>query len=79
MSQENDKIFLAEVTASDGWIWSCWCIGHPGEEESISKAVRSIFNSQAANGDLFALEVNVKMTDFKTAGLYLTFIPMREA
>lgn len=79
MLQENEKIFLAEVTASDGWIWSCWCVGQRGEEESISRAVKSIFNIEASNGDLFALEVNVKETDFKTAGLFLTFLPMREA
>ena len=72
------KIYLVEVKASDGWIWSGWFLGDPGEEDRISKTARSIFDHGASDG-LHALEVNAKMTDFTFNPLFCNFIPMREA
>ena len=76
--KKNEKIYLVEVKASDGWIWSGWFLGYPGEEESISKAARAVFD-HAASDDLHALEVKAKMTDFTCISLFCDFIPMREA
>ena len=78
MSQENAKIYLVEVKASDGWIWSGWYKGQPGEEEAICKVAKFIFDRAASDG-LHALEVNAKMTDFTFNPLFCNFIPMREA
>ena len=78
MSQENEKIYLVEVKASDGWIWSGWYKGLPGEEEAICEVAKFIFDREASDG-LHALEVNAKMTDFTFNPLFCNFIPMREA
>lgn len=78
MSHESEKIYLVEVKASDGWIWSGWFLGQPGEEAKICKVAKSIFDKGASDG-LHALEVNAKMTDFTFNPLFCDFIPMREA
>ncbi len=76
--KKSEKIYLVEVKASDGWIWSAWFFGQPGEEAKICKVAKTIFNNGASD-DLYALEVNVKMTDFTFNPLFCNFIPMREA
>lgn len=76
--KKSEKIYLVEVKASDGWIWSGWFLGGPGEEDKISKTAKSIFDNGASDG-LHALGVNAKMTDFTFNPLFCNFIPMREA
>lgn len=76
--KKSEKIYLVEVAASDGWIWSGWFQGRPGEESKICKTARSIFDHGASDG-LHALEVNAKMTDFTFSPLFCDFMPMREA
>ena len=71
--KKNEKIYLVEVTASDGWFF-----GQPGEEAKICKVAKTIFDKGASDG-LHALEVNAKMTDFTFNPLFCDFIPMREA
>lgn len=80
--KKSEKIYLVEVKASDGWIWSGWFLGgpgeDPGEEDRVRKTARTIFDYGASDG-LHALEVNAKMTDFTFSPLFCNFIPMREA